>query len=110
MPDISATEKRTDKRRLPRIAIGDVCLRYLAKHTLSARTEILTYLESSEYVLKVPPSPSLSACKMRRMYLTVTIKVMDHRTSESAPSRSMWLGASVKTEENTYRGEVPMSP
>jgi hypothetical protein len=47
---------------------------------------------------------------MRRMYLTVTIKVMDHRTSESAPSRSMWLGASVKTEENTYRGEVPISP
>lgn len=71
---------------------------------------VLTYLESREYVLKVPPSPSLSACKIMRMYLTVTIKVMDHKTSESAPRRSMRLGASVKTEEYTYRGEVPMSP
>jgi hypothetical protein len=62
---------------------------------------MFAYLDSNEYVLKVPPSPSLSARRMMMMYLTVTIKLIAHRTRDSAPSKSMWLGASVNVEENT---------
>ena len=45
-----------------------------------------------------------------KMYFTVTIKVIDHKMSDSAPNRSIRFGASVNVEEKTYRGEVPMSP
>lgn len=71
---------------------------------------VLTYRDSRAYVLKVPPSPSLSARKMISTYFTVTIMNNAHSISERAPMRSIWLGAEVKVDEYTYSGEVPISP
>jgi hypothetical protein len=50
-------------------------------------------------VLKVPPSPALSARKMMKAYLTVTIIVIDQMIKESAPTKSMWLGGDEKVDE-----------
>ena len=50
-------------------------------------------------MLNVPPSPSLSACRIIKTYLTVTIKVTDHNISDKAPSRLIRVGASVNVEE-----------
>ena len=69
-----------------------------------------TYRESKEYVLNVPPSPSLSARNMIRTYFRVTITVKDQMIKESAPRISARSGGLTNVEENTYKGEVPMSP
>lgn len=76
----------------------------------------LTNLESKEYVLKVPPSPSLSACRITRTYLicgvsiacgidvgllTVTIIVRVQIIIDRTPTRSLWEGGAVKVEEYT---------
>jgi hypothetical protein len=64
----------------------------------------LTYLDNREYVLKVPPSPSLSARKMIKMYLIVTINTRDQMISDSAPIRSARFGSSVNTDQDVFDG------
>ena len=61
----------------------------------------LTYLLSSEYVLNVPPSPSLSARRMIRTYLTVTIMKRLQMISDNAPIKSCRDGAEENVEEYT---------
>jgi len=58
-----------------------------------------TKRESSAYVLKVPPSPSLSACKTMNTYLSVTIMKSDQMTRDRAPRRFSFEGASEKVDE-----------
>lgn len=52
-------------------------------------------------MLNVPPSPSLSACRMTTTYLTVTMSVRDQMTMERTPTRSLYEGSEVKVEEKT---------
>jgi hypothetical protein len=70
----------------------------------------LTYREISEYKAKVPPSPSSSALNTIKTYLTVTMIVKAQMMRDVAPSTSSWLGLSLKVDEKTYKGLVPMSP
>ena len=60
-----------------------------------------TYRLSSEYVEKVPPSPSLSARRMMKTYFTVTIMMSDHMIRDKAPMRSLREGGSENVEEKT---------
>ena len=102
-PDAVIQRGYTHGQATPLVDLDWRCLpgEYQRQEVTTKAAGMLTYLESSEYVLKVPPSPSLSACRISKMYLTVTIKVIDHKTSDNAPSRSAWIGASVNVEENT---------
>ena len=63
----------------------------------------------------MPPSPSLSARRMKTTYLIETIKVSDQNTSEMTPYTSSGVGFTTPLSiANTvcmaYRGLVPMSP
>jgi hypothetical protein len=61
-------------------------------------------------VLKLPPSPSLSALKARKAYFTVTIMKRDHNIKDSTPIKLAFVGASENVDEYTYNGDVPISP
>jgi len=59
----------------------------------------LTYLESSVYSAKVPPSPSSSARSTMMTYFIDTMLVSVQMMSESAPTRSSYEGFEVKLDE-----------
>lgn len=59
----------------------------------------------------IPPSPLLSACKVRIMYLNVVCKVRVQNTQEIPPYTNKFeMGRSPIIALKTYRGEVPISP
>lgn len=47
----------------------------------------------------VPPSPSSSAARTIRTYLTVTIRVKDQMMSDNAPRRSSLEGSELNVDE-----------
>lgn len=50
-------------------------------------------------MLKVPPSPSLSARRTMKAYLIVTMMVRDHMMSERTSIKSFFDGGAVKVDE-----------
>ena len=68
----------------------------------------------------MPPSPSLSARMMKKMYLTVTTIVSAHTMSDSTPNTFSGVGVTLdpdgppgitrKHSFIAYSGLVPMSP
>ena len=68
-------------------------------------------LLTSAYKLKIPPSPLLSALKVRITYLKVVCSVSVQIIQDRAPiiSKSL-ISLPEMISFKTYKGEVPMSP
>lgn len=56
------------------------------------------------------PCPLSEARSTIKAYLKDTIIVKLHSTSDAAPMTSSSVGGPSKMDENTYSGDVPMSP
>jgi hypothetical protein len=57
---------------------------------------MFAYRANRLYVENVPPSPSLSACRMMTTYFRVTVMRSVHIIMERIPTRSALLGGLVK--------------
>ena len=66
---------------------------------------------TSVYNEKMPPSPLLSALKVRITYLTVVCKVSVHIIQDKLPIiRFSLISFPLMMALKTYKGEVPISP
>ena len=83
----------------------------VAAPSIAGKYNQCRYRHTNAYREKIPPSPLLSACNVRIIYLKVVCKVSVQKTQEIPPYTSCSvICLSPMIDLKTYKGEVPMSP